>query len=32
MADKKSKILGEWVNQLKKKAEIEINEELLFKD
>lgn len=32
MADKKSKILEEWVNQLKKKAKIEINEELLFKD
>lgn len=32
LADKKSKILAEWVNQLKKKATIEINQKLLLKN
>ena len=31
LEDKKSKILEEWVNQLKKKATIKINQELLLK-
>ena len=30
MEDKKSKLLAEWVNQLKQKAKIEINHDLLF--
>ena len=32
MEDKKSSMLEEWVNQLKKKAKIEINQELLPKN
>ncbi|UCD32023.1 MAG: hypothetical protein JSV38_14875 [Desulfobacterales bacterium] len=32
MQDKKSRLLEEWVKQLKKKATIEINEELLSKN
>ena len=32
LEDKRSKILEEWVNQLKKKATIKINQELLLKN
>jgi hypothetical protein len=32
LEDKKSKNLEEWVNQLKKKATIKINQELLLKN
>jgi hypothetical protein len=30
MEDKKSQMLEEWINQLKQKAKIEINQKLLF--
>jgi len=30
MEDKKSKMLEEWINELKQKAKIEINQKLLF--